>query len=98
MKMLKKICIFIVLVIFTSCDSGTTNISFDKGILIRKSEYFGRFDVEVYKFNVLYKGKVYKQNVEKSVYNQYNIKDTVELVVNTTSNKNTIFTILPKNP
>lgn len=77
-----------------TCNSGTNNFTFDKGILIRKSEYFGRFDVEIYTFSVLYKGNVYKQEVEKSVYNQYNIKDTVELI----GNKNSIFTILPKNP
>lgn len=100
MRTLETYILFVILFLLTSCNCGLNNISttIDKGILLNKTEYVGRFDVKSYTFYVLYKGNTYSQDVDENIYNQYNVKDSVEFAIRTFGNDlSTIVVFLPKN-
>lgn len=98
--MLKKIYLFAALFVFTNCDNTpySSDTIIDKGVLLNKTEYFGRFGVEIYTFSILYKSHIYHKDVDKNMYEEYNVKDSVEFTItNFSNNTSTIDITLPKN-
>lgn len=105
MKNIFKFLIVIISVfIFISCDyhcSNKRNYNIDTGILVYKTEYAGRFNEKSYILTVFYQNCIYNKYVEKSVFDQFNVKDSIGIIVFTKEQNNNIIykdvvSVIPK--